>query len=379
VLLSFITIQNSPEMANPIRRGVFIILIIIHLALHWSSGIIFYKRPLLFPYFLVQTSFVVSLVLLSNKTEMVYALIFPMIGEILGLYREQLVLASLFTAGLLGVGALLLVKILGEYAFSAVFMTIPLAAFVITFVLLFLREVDAKQEAQELIKELQAAQKQLIEYADQAERLILIAERERLARELHDTLSQGLTGLVLQLEAALSHLETGKEARAKEIIQLAVNRAREALAESRQAIHGLREKTSTSQDLMMIIKQEIDQFTRVSGIACSLDGQVSPFLHPQTISNLHRLITEALANITHHAQAKHASIRLYETETNQVIEIKDDGIGFDAAQATNNSGHYGLIGMQERARLISAQFQIDTTIGKGTLVKVSIPLEETMA
>ena len=108
---------------------------------------------------------------------------------------------------------------------------------------MYSRQADARVKAQELLAELEAANRRLTESADQIEDLTLANERQRMARELHDTLAQGLAGLILQLEAADSHLASGHPDRAQAIVQQAMTRARETLAESRRAIDGLRAGT----------------------------------------------------------------------------------------------------------------------------------------
>jgi NarL family two-component system sensor histidine kinase YdfH len=140
-------------------------------------------------------------------------------------------------------------------------------ALLILFMVLYRRQAEARRRAQHLLTELQAAHRQLADYAAQVEALTLTNERQRMARELHDTLSQGVAGIVLQLEAVNAHLAEGRVERASSIIALCLRRARSTLAESRAAIDDLRlEERSLSE----AIEQHAARFTRATGIPCHL-------------------------------------------------------------------------------------------------------------
>ena len=123
---------------------------------------------------------------------------------------------------------------------------VVMMVFVLIYVLMFMRQMSARQEAQTLLAELETAHRQLAEYAQEVETLTLEAERQRMARELHDTLAQGLAGLILQLEGLEAHLERGNLAKVVEIAAQAKGRARSTLAEARQAIGDLREQGELS-------------------------------------------------------------------------------------------------------------------------------------
>ncbi|MCA9968553.1 MAG: hypothetical protein KC423_30115, partial [Anaerolineales bacterium] len=134
--------------------------------------------------------------------------------------------------------------------------------FVLIYVMLFMQQMKARQEAQKLLSELENANEQLAAYAQQVENLTLETERQRMARELHDTLAQGLAGLILQIEGLELHLEQGNQEKVAEIAAQAKKRARSTLAEARQVIGALRQQDSAS--TAESIMHEVERFRQVS-------------------------------------------------------------------------------------------------------------------
>ncbi len=173
--------------------------------------------------------------------------------------------------------------------------TLPVLLFVVIFVTLYNRQSAARVQAQVLAAELKAANRQLGEYAAQIEDLTIAGERQRLARELHDTLSQGLAGLILQLEAADAHLSQGRLEKARRIIDEAMQKARETLADSRRAIGNLRENNLV--ELEQALRREVERFQAATGIPCSFHAdQIPPLPDPLTETIL-RIASEALTNV----------------------------------------------------------------------------------
>jgi NarL family two-component system sensor histidine kinase YdfH len=249
---------------------------------------------------------------------------------------------------------------------------LPTTVFVLIFVWLFERQNTAREEAQSALHELDGAHRQLAEYAAQVEDLTLANERQRMARELHDTLAQGLAGLVLQLEAIDSHLSRGNTAKAQAITQQAMERARSTLADARRAIDDLRTGHLPEVDLEKAVREETDRFTAASGISCELSIMLPPSLPEDVRDNALRVVSEALTNIARHAQARRAAVTLRPIDQSLNVEVRDDGVGFDPAQI--GAGHYGLIGLRERARLIGGTLNIESAPGQGTALKVQLPL-----
>ena len=183
------------------------------------------------------------------------------------------------------------------------FYTGPLVLMVVGYAILFIRQSRAREHAQALLDELEVSHIQLADSVERIEDLTLIAERQRMARELHDTLAQGLVGLILQLEAVDLHMASQRFTRAQEIIQQAMARARATLADARRAIDDLRITDAMREDLTEEVQEEIHRFTAATGIPCTccLDplSTIPVALHEHAL----RAVTEGLTNIARHAQA----------------------------------------------------------------------------
>jgi NarL family two-component system sensor histidine kinase YdfH len=248
-----------------------------------------------------------------------------------------------------------------------------MAVFVIVYVAMFNRQANARAHAQALLLELETAHRQLSEYATQIEDLTRSAERQRMARELHDTLAQGLAGLILQLEALQAFLERGDTHKAVLIAGQAEDRARAALAQSRQAIDDLRAQAPSA--LIEYIRAEAERFSAATGIPCTL--RLTNMLPLSTTQQEHarRLVSEGLSNIARHARASHTSISLDALDGAALLQICDDGIGFEPAAVIGQAGHYGLLGLRERARLAGGKLEVVSAAGKGTTLNLKLPLE----
>jgi NarL family two-component system sensor histidine kinase YdfH len=229
-------------------------------------------------------------------------------------------------------------------------------------VVLYTRQAEARERAQALADELG-------EYVARVEDLTITNERQRMARELHDTLSQGLAGLVLQLEAADAHLSSGRPERAREIVQQSMQTARSVLADARDAISDLRHESG---ELEETLRLEVSRFTEATGLPCSLSLDLSGPLPDPVRETVVRTVAESLTNIARHAKANSASVRIAAAENELTAEICDDGIGFDPASVA--AGHYGLLGMQERARLNGGRLEVRSEAGAGTQLTLSLPI-----
>lgn len=222
-----------------------------------------------------------------------------------------------------------------------------------------------------------AANRQLADYAAEVRDLTIANERQRMARDLHDTLAQGLAGLILQLEAADSHLTQGNPVRAQAIVVQAMTRARTTLTDARRAIDDLRAGEIPPERFAKDVRALIDQFQETSRISVSLELQPLPVLGATVSETAMRAIGEALTNIAHHAHAHHVWIRLV-LETNLLcLTIRDDGVGFFSDLAQGQGGHYGLLGLSERARLVGGALEITSNEGKGTTLIMRLPLKIT--
>ena len=193
-----------------------------------------------------------------------------------------------------------------------------------------------------------------------------------MARELHDTLAQGLAGLILLIEAASDHLRDQRAGRAGEILEHALVRARQTLAEARQAIDGLRD-VPASDDVEATIRREAERFAKASGIPCHLDVAALEDVTGDACQEAGRIVAEALSNVARHARASQVTLSASREDGQVALVVEDDGIGFDVAAEAARPGHYGLVGMRERARLAGGTLRVEAAPGSGTRVCLRLP------
>jgi two-component system NarL family sensor kinase len=217
--------------------------------------------------------------------------------------------------------------------------------------------------------------------ADQATRVALVEERNRLAREVHDTLAQELTGIALQLEAADALLDAAPD-RARARIRQALVRTRESLAEARRSVLDLRAGPLERQALPAALEELGQRFAAETGSSVATNVAIAgPRLPARIETALYRIAQEALVNIRQHAQASAVQIDLRLESDRVSLTISDDGHGFDVDQLATTRARptergFGLLGMQERAHLLHGTMQIRSSSGAGTQMEVTLPLEE---
>ena len=218
-----------------------------------------------------------------------------------------------------------------------------------------------------------------VERARLHERASLLAtaeERQRLARELHDSLAQSLTAVTLQLEAADEVvLRTPETARSK--IAEALRLAREALAETRRVVHDLRAGALQGKSLPQALRALGETYARTYDlrVLVSIRGPAAR-LTPHVEAGLFRIAQEALTNAARHADATTVRVRLTIGAETVALSVKDDGRGFDPEQcpAVDGRDGFGLTGMRERARLLGGALTLESAPGVGTRVEATVPL-----
>lgn len=210
------------------------------------------------------------------------------------------------------------------------------------------------------------------------EQIAVLEERNRMARELHDTLAQGVAGLVLQLEAVKHHLNEGEVAESQLIVTEASTQARDALRKAREAIDDLRAEALFAPDFVTAVTQQAEKFSASKNISYELDAQLpDTLLLPPAISlHARRALAEMLANVAQHAEATMVWLRLRLAGGCLLIEVVDNGVGIDVETAVR-PGHYGIIGLKERARLTGGDFSIESWPESGTTALLRLPLEKT--
>ncbi len=201
-------------------------------------------------------------------------------------------------------------------------------------------------------------------------------ERNRVARDLHDTLEQQLAGVALQLDGAKKVL-TVNSAAASSAMDLASRMLRHTRLEARRSVWDLRSQVLESQGLVVALRTMAESVATPHGPCVDVRVTDEPGLLPAGVDfQLLRVAQEALANALKHAQASHIVISLETLPEGLRLRIRDDGQGFSAHDASQpNGGHFGLLGMQERAIKVGGHFTIEGPAGKGCTVTVFIPKE----
>lgn len=206
-----------------------------------------------------------------------------------------------------------------------------------------------------------------------------VAERTRIARELHDTLLQSFHGLLMKFQTALRFLpERPVEARAQ--LEGAIEQAEEAIIEGRDAVQGLRASTLQGNDLAEAISMLGEELASGSAdfpapsVRVAVEGQPQD-LHPILRDEIYRIAAEALRNAFRHAHAQHVEVEIRYDQLWFQLRVRDDGQGFDpaAADRLRPEGHYGLRGMQERARIAGGKLTIWSELSAGTELELQIP------
>lgn len=239
------------------------------------------------------------------------------------------------------------------------------------FIAIILEAVAARDESQKQQAELQAAHRQLQTYTARAEELAVLQERNRLARELHDSVTQSLYSLTLLAEAGQRMI------RAEDLQQIAGNQTRlgqiaqQALQEMRLLVYELRPLALKSEGLVGALEQRLETVERRAGIQARVlvEGEVD--LAPGLEEELYGIAQEALNNALKHARASKIALSVRMVDKSVILEVADDGQGFDLAEVQVKGG-LGLISMQERAEKIGGQLDIDSAPGEGTRVSVKV-------
>ena len=287
-----------------------------------------------------------------------------LIGESLGLWGNSR--RSLYLGIFLFVFIVVMVylQVGREGVWIAVSNLLVNGGFIVLLMVMFNQQLIERQKAVELAESLESANAKLAAYNAKIESLTLQNERQRMARELHDTLAQGVAGLVLQLEAIKAHLASNRSERAAEIVEQSITRARSTLAESRAAIDNLRAVPVNVADA---VREQVEHFKQSTGVACDLDISVTENqLSLEVIDHAMNILGESLTNISRHAQASKVKVTFFIQNQTLELEVRDNGKGFDVKQETK--GHYGLVGMHERARLTGGQLAIESD-ANGTCVQ----------
>ena len=234
----------------------------------------------------------------------------------------------------------------------------------IVFVAVFTRVAASERDARNALAE---ANQLLRDHALQVEELATTKERNRLAREIHDSVGHYLTVVNVQIGAARTVLDQNRS-RALEHLSKAQSLTQEGLAEVRHSVAALRASPTESRPLPEALTALVDQW-RAAGLNANfrLSGTVRT-LTPQTNLTLYRAGQEALTNVAKHANATTVNVRLNYGDDRIRLTIKDNGVG-----PSESEGGFGLLGIRERVQLLNGSVRVTTDAGKGFILEVEVP------
>lgn len=336
-----------------------------HISLYWKSDELIERRPIF--YFIGQTMIVFAAAFILEKGSMaiLIGLLPLLISQSLIIFQKklQVILISIFLYSQYIVALYLNYGV--EHMLLYVFVFMLILSIVLYYYTVYVGQIRLRKRTQYYLEELELAHKKV-------EELTLANERQRMARDLHDTFAQGLAALVMQLEAVDVYLDKGNIDKSKEIIQNSLVNARKTLKEARLVIDDLRENTEKNLDMKDSVDKLIVEFEKDTSIIVRADIQrvmeISNFVKEHTIY----IISECLVNIRKHAEATEVTIQIIEFAEQMIITLEDNGIGFENANI--QSGKYGLLGMKERVRMINGNIEINSNVGEGTQITISIPM-----
>jgi signal transduction histidine kinase len=233
------------------------------------------------------------------------------------------------------------------------------------FISFLIRRLQQQQDS------LARANAQLTDYAAALEELTISRERNRMARELHDTLAHTLSALSVQLETVKAYWEVDP-ATAQHMLDNSLEATRSGLQETRRALRSLRASPLDDLGLALALRKLAEETAARASLRLDLSlPERLPSLSADVEQCIYRVAQEAVNNAAHHANAHTLSVTLSVNGPSLTLLVRDDGLGFNVRQA-EASGHYGLPGMRERAHLAGGQLTIDSQRGGGTTIQLRI-------
>ena len=232
----------------------------------------------------------------------------------------------------------------------------------------------ARHRSQELLEELESANQQLREYAAQAEELAAAQERNRLARELHDSVTQTIFSMTLTAESSRILLKRGPKQVEPQLDRLN-ELAQGALEEMRTLIHELRPAAVVEDGLIPALHKHVDSLKQRDGLVVELNIHGEARIGGEQQDGLFRIVQESLNNVSKHAQVDKALVTLQQTNGRVVLAIEDNGVGFDVSAVPPGEEHMGLTSIRERTEMLKGDLKVESSPGEGTRITVDIPAE----
>lgn len=246
------------------------------------------------------------------------------------------------------------------------------AVFMIGSWLALLRHAESsRQETQVLLTELQEAHRQLQLYTAQAEELAVLEDRNRLARNLHDSVSQTIFSMRLTAEAARLLLEQDQAKAGKQLVRLQ-ELSESALAAMRALIHELRPTAIAEQGLIPALRRLLTLMERQHGLTTTFNVTGEPDLSEEQAEQIYRVVQEGLNNVVKHAQTDRAAVTARFEKARLLLQIEDRGKGFSPDRIEANTESIGLSSMRERVESLGGILKIDSSPDRGTRITLEV-------
>ena len=316
----------------------------------------------------VSTQQAETFVVLSNVALNLPTLLIPLL-IVSWRYSHKVVIWFCLSTSILDIAVLAVFVPVGRTNLIVAFSLILFRLIILSLVGLVVNHLITVQRSQ--AKALRDANTRLRDYAATREHLITSQERNRLARELHDTLAHTLAAATVQLEAVQVIWETQPE-RAKQLVQESTVTMRGGLQDTRRALQALRAETLESIGFVasiQLLAESIQARYRINTSVETADDVL--WLTQEQEHVVYRVAQEALLNSAQHAQAQHIRIEIEETGETLCLIVIDDGAGFDPSTVDANT-HFGVQGMRERARMIGAELDVSSQVGQGTQLRMKL-------
>lgn len=267
-------------------------------------------------------------------------------------------------------------KLIEYYPNYFSFFLAPYAA-VVVYTTASVRQVSDQRRLQLLYDELRSAHQELQALHQHARETAVLEERNRLAREIHDSLAHYLTVIAVQLEAAQKLVETQPERARAEVVK-ARRFTVECLQEVRRSVAALRAASLDELSLPRALRKLAGDFESNTGISVRVDIDLPEELHPrpEAALALYRVAQEGLTNVHRHAHASRAALSLRVDNTRLELAVRDNGVGPSEGGASGASaqGGFGLIGLRERVELLGGQLVFDRSAPRGALLMATVPM-----
>lgn len=310
---------------------------------------------------------IVAGILIAPGEIVLYISMLPVIGvQIISLFDIKL--KTLFFILAPAQIAVIIIQLVNNGIFLALMVT-EASAFLNVVVFLawqfYHRQVHQMIKTQHILQELQVTYTEVKEISQQK-------ERDRIGRELHDTLMQGLAGVTMQLEGIKALILNGKISRAVDEIDKTITLSRSSLVEARTAVYEMRRAKTNNIDLYDRLDKLAKVFYENYGLSVNVKVSSIIKLPQETLEEVMRIISEALTNVVKHSKTDFAIVKI-DLDDFLNIEIIDYGAGFNVTAGERKKQHFGLHSIYERSQVLQGEVIIDSHVGEGTRVKIQIP------